>query len=89
MLLIQCPHHHYPLQLLNQFFYDGLTQQCQYTVDNAAGGAMGEKTAEDTQELFEMLGANSQQKSVRGRRAGVHEVNTNQEMAMQLAELTK
>ena len=89
MLLIQCLHHHYPLQLLNQFFYDGLTQQCQYTVDNAAGGAMGEKTAEDTQELFEMLGANSQQKSVRGRRAGVHEVNTNQEMAMQIAELTK
>ena len=28
-LIIQCPHHHYPLQLQNQFFYDRLTPQCQ------------------------------------------------------------
>nr|GMC63181.1 uncharacterized protein LOC109169442 [Ipomoea batatas] len=67
MLLIQCPHHGYPLELQNQTFYDGLTQTSQSMVDNAAGGAMGEKTAEETLALYEMLGANSQQKSVRGR----------------------
>nr|GMD17519.1 uncharacterized protein LOC109169442 [Ipomoea batatas] len=64
MLLIQCPHHGYPLELQNQTFYDGLTQTSQSMVDNAAGGAMGEKTAEETLALYEMLGANSQQKSV-------------------------
>nr|GLL41885.1 uncharacterized protein LOC109169442 [Ipomoea trifida] len=70
MLLIQCPHHGYPLELQNQTFYDGLTQTSQSMVDNAAGGAMGEKTAEETLALYEMLGANSQQKSVRGRTPG-------------------
>src|SRR5262249_37762570 len=64
-LLIQCPHHHYPLALQNQFFYNGLTQTCQTIVDNVAGGAMWEKSLEETYELYEMLGANSQQKSVR------------------------
>ena len=57
-LLIQCPYHHYPLKLQNQFFYE-LTPQYQYMVDNATGGAMGEKIAEETVELYEMLKANS------------------------------
>ena len=59
-LFIQCPHHHYLLQLQKQFFYDGLTPQYQYMVDNTVGGTMGEKTIEETVELYEMLGANSQ-----------------------------
>ena len=67
-LLIQCPHHYYPLQLLNQFFYDGLTPQCQYIVDNVAGGAMEEKIAKEIVELYQMLGSNSQQKSARGKK---------------------
>ena len=54
--------------------------QCQYMVDNVVGGAMGEKTAEETVELYKMLGANSQQKSVRGRRIGVNEVQTSNDM---------
>ncbi|MBM1019735.1 retrotransposon gag family protein, partial [Escherichia coli] len=29
VLLTQCPHHRIPLELLIQFFYDGLTQSCQ------------------------------------------------------------
>ena len=70
-LLIQCPHHHYPLKLQNQFFYDGLTPQCQYMVDNTVGDAMGDKKAEEIMELNKMLGPNSQQKSSRGRRFGV------------------
>nr|GMD03937.1 TMV resistance protein N-like [Ipomoea batatas] len=40
MLLIQCPHHGYTLELQNQTFYDGLTQTSQSMVDNAAGGAI-------------------------------------------------
>nr|GMC57925.1 uncharacterized protein LOC109153743 [Ipomoea batatas] len=60
MLLIQCPHHGYSLELQNQTFYNGLTQTSQSMVDNAVGGAMGEKTAEETLTLYEMLGANSQ-----------------------------
>ena len=50
-------------------------------VDNTARGAMGEKIAEETVELYEMLGANSQQQSVRGRRFGVNEVQMSNEMA--------
>ncbi|KAL5775006.1 hypothetical protein ACOSP7_012563 [Xanthoceras sorbifolium] len=48
LLLNHCPHHRYPLELQNQFFYDGLTLNCQVTVDNAAGGAIAEKTMEET-----------------------------------------
>ncbi|XP_031120199.1 uncharacterized protein LOC116023344 [Ipomoea triloba] len=89
MLLIQCPHHGYPLELQNQTFYDGLTQTSQSMVDNAAGGAMGEKTAEETLALYEMLGANSQQKSVRGRTPGMYEVNSNAGLEIQVSELAK
>ncbi|KAL5834504.1 hypothetical protein ACOSQ4_014001 [Xanthoceras sorbifolium] len=46
MLLFHCPHHHYPIELQIQFFYDGLTQFCQAIVDNAAGGVMGQATTE-------------------------------------------
>ena len=41
-------------------------------VDNIVGSAMGEKTAEEIVELYEMLRANFQQKSARGRRVGVN-----------------
>ncbi|KAL5825748.1 hypothetical protein ACOSQ3_021811 [Xanthoceras sorbifolium] len=59
LLLIQC-HHGFLRELQNQFFYDGLTLNYQAMVDNAARGAMAEKTMEETYELFEMLEANSQ-----------------------------
>ena len=39
--------------------------------------------------LYEMLGANSQQKSVRGKRRGLYEVNSNTELTMQVTELAK
>ncbi|CAH9131381.1 unnamed protein product [Cuscuta epithymum] len=89
MLLTQCPHHGYSLALQNQTFYDGLNQGCQAIVDNAAGGAMGEKTAEQTLELFDMLGANSQQKRVCGRTPGIYEVGVGTELAIQMSELSK
>jgi len=59
MLQVECPHHHYPAELLNQFFYDGLTQKGQCMVGSAARGTVGAKTATEICELFEMLGANS------------------------------
>lgn len=89
MLLIQCPHHYYPLELQNQFFYDGLTQACQAIVDNAAGGVMGQKIAQQTYELYEMLGANSQQKSVRDKHSSIYEISPNNDLAMQVADITK
>ncbi|KAL5845193.1 hypothetical protein ACOSQ4_011151 [Xanthoceras sorbifolium] len=89
LLLNHCPHHRYPLELQNQFFYDGLTLNCQATVDNAAGGAIAEKTMEETFQLFEKLGANSQQKSVRGRKPGVYELKTTPGMVQQMAELSR
>lgn len=59
-------------------------------VDNAAGEAAGEKTTQETYDLYEMLGANSQQKSERvGRQVGVQEFSATNEIAMQLSTLTK
>lgn len=90
-LQIDCPHHHFPTELLNQFFYDGLTMQGQCMVDSAAGGTIGVKTAAETGELYEMLGANSQQKSVRhnGRRATANEASFNSEIMQQIHEMNK
>ena len=76
MLLSQCPHHQFSLALLIQFFYDGLTMNGQTLVDTAAGGYFGDKTAEEVYDIYETLATNSQQKAVRGRRAGVHEVSS-------------
>ena len=89
MLQVECPHHHYPAELLNQFFYDGLTQKGQCLVDSAAGGSVGSKTSAEIFELYEMLGANSQQKSTRTiRRVGAAEANVTQDLAVQVCNLT-
>ena len=58
-------------------------------VDSITGGAMEEKTAEETMELYEMLGANSQQKNTKGRRGVVNEVQMNNDMAEQLIVVTR
>ena len=58
-------------------------------VDNAVGGSMGEKTAEETLKLYEMLGVNSQQKSARERSGIVNEVQVNNGMASQLTKMTR
>lgn len=46
-LLQQCPHHHFPLELYWQFFYDGLTHAFQYIANNAAGGNIADVTASE------------------------------------------
>ena len=66
LLLAQCPHHKFTLVSCVQSFYDGLLGLTQVIVDNACGGAMREKTAEEVLKRYEMLGQNSQQRSSRG-----------------------
>ncbi|CAA0826238.1 Unknown protein, partial [Striga hermonthica] len=86
----QCPHHNLSPGLLMNCFYDSLHQNLQYMVDNAAGGDIGARTAEEMFEIFETMSTNSSQKSTRGKRAVVNEVGTgNDAVAQQLAELTE
>ena len=58
-------------------------------VDNAAKDTMENKTAEETVELYEMLGANVQQKIARGKKGVVNEVQVNNGMAPHLTELMR
>ncbi|CAN6567556.1 unnamed protein product [Malus baccata var. baccata] len=88
-LLLQCPHHGLPLHLQMQIFYDGLTQTCQSTVDNAAGGALKKKNAEESYNIYEMLGSNAQHKDLRGKKVGVYETSSNHELSLQVANLEK
>ena len=64
---MECPHHSYSQELLNQFFYEGLTCDCQSKVDTAAGGAIGDKTAVEMHEIYEKLSESSKQKCERQR----------------------
>ncbi|CAN6697883.1 unnamed protein product [Malus baccata var. baccata] len=88
-LLLQCPHHGLPLHLQMQIFYDGLTQTCQSTVDNAAGGALKKKNAQESYNIYEMLGSNAQHKDLRGKKVGVYETSSNHELSFQVANLEK
>ncbi len=89
MLLVKCPHHGFTLQWLNQTFYDALNYTSQAMVDNAAGGAIYEKNADETKALFEKLGQNSQQKSVRAGKKEVHEIGANSDTNRRLDMLTQ
>ncbi|BFG25124.1 hypothetical protein CerSpe_113980 [Prunus speciosa] len=86
--LMQCPHHGLPLYLQMQNFYDGLTETCQSTVNNAAGGALKKKNAQESYDIFEMLGSNAQHKDTRGK-AGIYEISPNNELASQVASLQR
>ncbi|CAL9024817.1 unnamed protein product [Prunus brigantina] len=72
-----------------QIFYDGLTQTCQSTVDNAAGGALKKKNAQESYNIYEMLGSNAQHKDTRGKRVGMYEISSNNDLALQVASLEK
>ncbi|KAI5328171.1 hypothetical protein L3X38_027567 [Prunus dulcis] len=88
-LLLQCPHHGLPLYLQMKIFNDGLTQTCQSTFDNAAGGALKKKNAQKSYNIYEMLGSNAQHKDTRGKRVGVYEMSSNNDLALQVASLEK
>ncbi|CAA0830276.1 Unknown protein, partial [Striga hermonthica] len=86
----QCPHHSLSPGLLMNCFYDSIHQNLQYMVDNATGGDIGARTAEEIFEIFETMSTNSSQKSTQGRRVMVNEVGTGNDLvAQQLAELTE
>ncbi|CAA0823047.1 Unknown protein, partial [Striga hermonthica] len=86
----QCPHHNLAPGLLANCFYHSLHKNLQYMVDNAAGGDIGAKTAEEIISIYETMSANSSHKSVRGKRPAVNEIgSSNNAMAQQLAELTE
>ncbi|CAL8988498.1 unnamed protein product, partial [Prunus brigantina] len=72
-----------------QIFYDGLTETCQSTVNNAAGGALKKKNAQESYDIFEMLGSNDQHKDTRGKSAGIYEISPNNELALQVAGLQR
>ena len=93
LLLHQCPHHQFSLELLSQTFYDALTDNCQTLVDTASMGNFNQLTGDAAFRLYEKLAENSQQKSVR-RKEHVNEIGTSSssgatsEMAAQIANLT-
>ena len=58
-------------------------------MDTAAGGHYGDKIDEELKEIYDIFPMNSQQKAIRERRAIVHEVNVQSDVAMQVADLTK
>ncbi|CAL9005428.1 unnamed protein product, partial [Prunus brigantina] len=57
--------------------------------DNAAGGALKKKNAQESYIIYEMLGSNAQHKDTRGKRAGVYEMSSNNDLALQVASLEK
>ena len=67
-ILLECPHHSFTQEVLNQFFYDGLVFDCQLMVDLAAGGAIGNKTAVEIHEIYERVGDNTGRKCERSAR---------------------
>lgn len=89
MLLIQWLHHRYTLDMLNQFFYDGLTFMRQDIADKATGGLMWEKIVDETCNLHETSGQNFQQMSVIENHSGVYEENSNSKRAVQAVNLTR
>ncbi|CAL2247561.1 unnamed protein product [Prunus armeniaca] len=86
---MQCPYHGLPLNLQMKFFYDGLTETCQSTVNNVAGGALKKKNAQESYDIFEMLGSNAQHEDTRGKSAGVYEISPNNELVLQVVGLQR
>ncbi|XP_027082527.1 uncharacterized protein [Coffea arabica] len=88
-LLHKCSQHQISEQLLIQYFYEGLLFRDRSIIDAASGGALVNKTPQETRELIERMAENSQQFGTREdvpiRR--VNEVET-PSMQQQLTELT-
>jgi hypothetical protein len=63
-LCIQCPHHQ--IQLLIQYFYEGLMHTDHNIIDAASGGALVDKTPKAARQLISNMAANSKQFGTRG-----------------------
>nr|XP_027109063.1 uncharacterized protein LOC113728909 [Coffea arabica] len=88
-LCASCSHHQIPDQLLIQYFYKGLLPMDRSMVDVASGGALVNKTTDETKPLISNIAENSQQFGVRseGVTRRVNEVN-HSDLANKLTELT-
>ncbi|CAL9012109.1 unnamed protein product [Prunus brigantina] len=60
--------------------FKGLLLQC---------GALKKKNAQESYNIYEMLGSNAQHKDTRGKRVGMYEISSNNDLALQVASLEK
>ncbi|KAB2629192.1 hypothetical protein D8674_033987 [Pyrus ussuriensis x Pyrus communis] len=54
-----------------------------------AGGALKKKNAQESYNIYEMLGSNAQHKDLRGKKVGVYETSSNHELLLQVANLER
>ena len=87
-LLNQCPHHGFTDYQLVQGFYDGLTIEDQKHVDNNSGGSASDKDPEELKEIFKRIASNSRRRIIRGKKAFVNEIASN-DLNGQMDDLAK
>ncbi|XP_051140016.1 uncharacterized protein LOC127257623 [Andrographis paniculata] len=89
-LIIKCPQHQIPPQLLIQYFYDGLSLMDRNIIDAASGGALVNKTPAQAWDLIARMAENTQQFGSRdvGQMNGNNSDHAIQSMQQQLSELT-
>ncbi|CAL9012103.1 unnamed protein product, partial [Prunus brigantina] len=57
--------------------------------EKVPGGALKKKNAQESYNIYEMLGSNAQHKDTRGKRVGMYEISSNNDLALQVASLEK
>ncbi|XP_051130793.1 uncharacterized protein LOC127251225 [Andrographis paniculata] len=89
-LIIKCPQHQIPPQLLIQYFYDGLSLMDRNIIDAASGGVLLNKTPTQAWDLIARMAENTQQFGSRdvGQMSGNNSDHAIQSMQQQLSELT-
>ncbi|XP_051141146.1 uncharacterized protein LOC127258371 [Andrographis paniculata] len=87
-LIIKCPQHQIPPQLLIQYFYDSLSLMDRNIIDAASGGALVDKTPAQAWDLIARMAENTQQFGSRdvGQMSGNNNDHAIQSM-QQLSEL--
>ncbi|RDX96160.1 hypothetical protein CR513_21218, partial [Mucuna pruriens] len=87
-----CPHHQISEQLLNQYFYEGLTMMDRSMIDAASVGALMDKTPAAARHLISNMASNTQKFGIRGTSQSqmVNEIGVvdNLRLENQLTELT-
>ncbi|XP_051150176.1 uncharacterized protein LOC127264717 [Andrographis paniculata] len=89
-LIIKCPQHQIPPQLLIQYFYDGLSLMDRNIIDAASGEALVNKTLAQAWDLIARMAENTQQFGSRdvGHMSGNNNDHAIQSMQQQLSKLT-
>ncbi|KAG9458353.1 hypothetical protein H6P81_002861 [Aristolochia fimbriata] len=92
-LLRKCPNHRIPKWMQMEIFYNGITVSTRSLIDAAAGGPMNKKTPNEVYELIEEMTSNMYQypveRSARGRKSVVHNVDHVLALQAQVESLTK